>query len=154
MARVTLWIPQHCNTRHKERCFSSLMGRPWPAPRTQDFTLPMPASQETTEAFYLLPPPALCSGMCSPAWVISARNWPAVPHEYIQSSFHCNKDCTVQPCTAPSPFLLSLPLSFLRTSSQGILPFFLSWMQGQVPSGSHSPFASSKTAWALKSFCK
>lgn len=33
-----------------------------------------------------------------------------VPKEYIQSSFHCNKDCIVQACTTPLP-IPSLPAS-------------------------------------------
>lgn len=46
-------------------------------PRTQDFTLPMPASRGTIESFWSLPPPAFACVL--PAWVLSAGNWPSSP---------------------------------------------------------------------------
>lgn len=89
---------------------------PGQRPGTQDFTLSMPLQERQERLSELLPPPALCKGMCSPCLGLQCPELAfRSPKSCIQSSFHCNKECIVQHCTTPIPIpSLSASLSVLQ----------------------------------------
>lgn len=80
------------------------MARPWPAP--QDTGLHTPCASFTGDSRGSLTHASSCT-LQRHVLSLSGSSVPGtglqVPKEYMQSSFHCNKDCIVQSCTTPLP---------------------------------------------------
>ena len=124
------------------------MGGPWPPPRATGLLAPSASQLQGDNRGFLMAP---CS--CTVQWRVFSLPGSSVPgtglqvpKEYIQFSFHCNKDGIVRTAPPPSSFRLSLcplllhlllghpaPLSLLdaRTGSKW-LTLVISLLQNSV----------------------
>ena len=117
MDRITVGvIAPHSIQQGECWCFPFPMGGPWPPPRATGLLAPSASQLQGDNRGFLIAP---CS--CTVQWrafSLPGSSVPGtglqVPKEYIQFSFHCNKDGIVQTAPPPSSFHLSICLLLLH----------------------------------------